>query len=71
MRLPNPFAKDIFIRLDGEAFTSTVKYGRFHSKTEEFRLDSEAPARTWQESLGPAETDPAPPPILPPKNLGA
>lgn len=36
------FSREVFIRLeDGDAFVSTVKYGRFYSKTKEFGLDGE------------------------------
>jgi len=40
MTLPRPFAKEVFIRLDGgDAFVSTVKYGCIYSKAREFKVD--------------------------------
>ena len=48
MRLAKPFEKEVFIRLEGEAFACTEKYGRFYSKTKEFQLDCQHSAVTRQ-----------------------
>lgn len=51
MALPKPFAKDVFIRLEGrDAFVSTVKYGCFYSKTKEFDVDWEPSPPALQDS---------------------
>lgn len=72
MRLPKPFTKDIFIRLDNDdAFTSTVKYGCFYSKTKQFSVETETPARAPAQTAVPAETRVVLPQRLPPKSQGA
>lgn len=43
MIFPKLFAKEVFIRLDGDdAFVSTVKYGCLYSKASEFKVEWEA-----------------------------
>jgi hypothetical protein len=71
VRLPKLFSRQVFTRLKGgETFVITVKYGCFHSKTEEFKVDWEASV-TLQESASPSATYLVPPATMPPKNQGA
>jgi len=71
MELPKLFIREVFIRLEGgETFATTVKYGCFYSKTEEFKVDWEASA-TPQESASPTATYLVPPAPMPPKKQDA
>jgi len=67
MGLPKLFTREVFIRLeDGETFATTVKYGRFYSKTEEFKVVWEASAAVLESAL-PTATYLVPPATMPPK----
>ncbi len=71
MGLPKLFTREVFIRLEGdETFATTVKYGCFYSKTEEFKVDWE-PSATLQQSASPSPTYLVPPATMPPKKQGA
>jgi len=68
MGLPKLFTREVFIRLeDDETFATTVKYGRFFSKTEELKVAWGASA-TLQESVSPGATYLVPPATMPPKD---
>lgn len=69
MRLPKSFTKQVFIRLEGgEAFASTVKYGCFHSKTQDFKVDRQASGQALPEMAPPKATYLVPPMTMPPSS---
>lgn len=71
MTLPKSFTKQVYIRLEGgEAFVSTVKYGCFYSKTNEFKVCSEAPELSLQEDAQLAPKYLVPPLTAQPWNQG-
>jgi len=69
MGLPKLFSREVFIRLEGgETFATTMKYGCFYTKTEEFKVDWGASALTFQERATPTATYLVPPATMPPRN---